>query len=97
MFSAGSESIKIINHSDIVGGNEGQDKSRYLTISEAAVFLNLKTSRLRYEIFHNKIPYLRIGKSIRFDTEDLKLWVSSKKANFAALQKFHSDQKKIGG
>lgn len=68
-----------------------------VTIAEAAKILNLKESRLRYEIFKNTIPYLKLGRSIRFDIEDLKKWVSSKKANFAALQKFHSDQKKNGG
>jgi excisionase family DNA binding protein len=55
------------------------DKSKYLTIIEASEILNLKESRLRYEVFHRRIPYMKIGRSIRFDEKDLISWVLSQK------------------
>ena len=59
--------------------NANQYSEQLLTISEAAEFLNLKTSRLRYEVFQKGIPYYKIGRSIRFSEKDLISWVMSKK------------------
>ncbi len=53
--------------------------SKFLTLTEASQFLNLKISRLRYEVFHKKIPYFKIGRSIRFSENDLMSWVLSQK------------------
>ena len=50
-----------------------------LTIKEASDFLNLKVSRLRYEIFNKTIPHFKIGKSIRFAEKDLISWVMSQR------------------
>lgn len=53
--------------------------NKYLTIREASIFLNMKNSRLRYEIFKKRIPYYKIGKSIRFDQAELVIWVLNHK------------------
>lgn len=50
-----------------------------LTISEASTFLNMKSSRIRYEVFKKRIPFIKLGKSIRFDEKDLISWVLSQK------------------
>jgi excisionase family DNA binding protein len=52
---------------------------KLLTLVEAAEFLNLKVSRLRYEVFNKRVPHFKIGRSIRFDTEDLINWVKEQK------------------
>ena len=52
---------------------------KLLTIKEAAEFLNIKISRLRTAIFKNEIPYLKIGRLVRFDTSDLLNWIEEKK------------------
>lgn len=56
------------------------NNSDLLTIQEAANFLNLKVSRMYYLRFYNKIPYYKIGASIRFSKTDLNNWVVSQKA-----------------
>lgn len=52
---------------------------KLLTLNEAAEFLNLKISRIRYEIFHGRLPHFKIGRSIRFDLDDLIKWVKDQK------------------
>lgn len=53
--------------------------NKLLTIEEAAKMLNLKASRIRYEIFMKRINYFKIGRSIRFDEKELVLWALSQK------------------
>lgn len=55
------------------------NENKFLTLVEASHFLNLKKSRLRYEIFHKKIPHFKIGRSIRFSEKDLISWIMNQK------------------
>lgn len=48
-------------------------------IEDASRFLNLKVSRIRYEIFRKSIPYFKIGRSVRFSKKDLISWVLNQK------------------
>lgn len=52
---------------------------KYVTINEAAEFLNLKVSRLRYELFHKRIPFYKVGRTIMFDTGELIEWVTGQR------------------
>jgi excisionase family DNA binding protein len=49
-----------------------------MTIEEAALFLNLKVSKLRRYVFMRGIPYYKIGSLIRFKKDDLLQWVEAK-------------------
>lgn len=49
-----------------------------MTIEEASVFLNLKVSKLRKDIFKKAIPYYKIGSLIRFKKDELLKWVDNK-------------------
>lgn len=49
-----------------------------MTIDEAAVFLNLKVSKLRRDVFMKAIPYYKIGSLIRFKKEELVRWLEEK-------------------
>ena len=55
------------------------NNEKLITIKQAANFLATSESRIRYEIFHKRIPYIKFGKSIRFDEKDLLAWVLSQK------------------
>lgn len=57
-----------------------EDQSDLLTIHEAAKFLNLKISRLYYMRFYNRIPYYKIGASIRFSKTELTKWLTLQKS-----------------
>jgi len=49
-----------------------------MTIEEAALFLNLKVSKLRKDIFNKAIPYYKIGSLIRFKRDELMKWLDQK-------------------
>lgn len=55
--------------------------STIMTLNEACDFLKVKKSRLRTAIFRKEIPYIKIGRLIRFDHDDLKAWLIKLKAN----------------
>ena len=46
-----------------------------MEIGEAAEYLRLKVSRLRYEVFIKRIPHIKIGRSIRFSKTQLDSWL----------------------
>ncbi|MGZ3725172.1 MAG: DNA-binding protein [Pseudobdellovibrio sp.] len=48
-------------------------------MTQASEFLNLKLSRLRYEVFHKRIPYFKVGRSIRFEEKELTVWLMNQK------------------
>lgn len=50
-----------------------------MNFTEACDFLKIKKSRLRTAVFRKEIPYLKIGRLIRFDLDDLKKWVNALK------------------
>lgn len=52
---------------------------KLLSIEEASEFLNLKVSWLRSAVFKDKIPYLKVGRLVRFDQSDLVKWIEEKK------------------
>ena len=49
-----------------------------MTIEEAALFLNLKVSKIRKDIFNKAIPYYKIGSLIRFKKDELTRWLDQK-------------------
>lgn len=57
-----------------------RSRSEYLSISEAAVFLNLKISKLRSMIFRKEIPFLKFGRLVRFRAQDLEDWVLTRRS-----------------
>lgn len=50
--------------------------SPYLTSQEALVYLRLRTlSALYSHMRDNRLPYQRVGRSLRFDTRELDAWM----------------------
>lgn len=60
---------------------EPQVKTQYLTIEEVAELLNQKQSTIRYWVQTKKIPYTKIGRSIRFNASNLHRWIESNNYN----------------
>ena len=50
-------------------------ESNLLTVKQAAEFLQLKPRTIYGMVKENTIPYIRIGRSIRFDTDAIKAMV----------------------
>lgn len=50
-----------------------------MTLTEACDFLKIKKSRLRTAVFRREIPFIKIGRLIRFDKNDLIKWLEELK------------------
>jgi excisionase family DNA binding protein len=55
------------------------DSEPLLTIKEVAEKFNLKESRIRWEIYHRRIPIYKIGSSIRLRASEIESWIMSKR------------------
>ena len=52
-------------------------EKRLLTISEASTESGLLVSFLRKLIFERSIPFIKIGKRVYFDRDDLNAWIDA--------------------
>lgn len=48
---------------------------RFLKIGQVAELLNCSVPTLRYWVFRGKIPFIKIGRSIRFDEQEIFKWL----------------------
>lgn len=48
-----------------------------LTVLELAGWLRVKVPTIRKRVCHNRIPYLRIGRSVRFRRQDIEEWLQN--------------------
>lgn len=55
--------------------------NKLLNFSEAREYLNVTNGHLRSLIFKRQIGFIKIGRLIRFDYEDLLKWIESQKQN----------------
>lgn len=62
------------------------DNEDLLTTVEVARLLSLSVSRIRYEVYVNRIPYLKIGRSIRFSRKQIEIWISTMQIAPKAIQ-----------
>lgn len=51
--------------------------TKLLTSEEVAEWLNLKMSKLRSMVFKNEIPYLKVGRLLRYDPVQIEQWLES--------------------
>ncbi len=54
-------------------------EQRYLGVEQVQKFLGLKRSRIYYLTSTGRIPFIRVGKTLLFDTQDLQRWIEGKK------------------
>lgn len=52
---------------------------RFLGIKEFAQYLGLTEGTLYVWICHKKIPYLKLGKLVKFDLKEIERWLEEKK------------------
>lgn len=53
------------------------ESKNLLTLDEAAKFLSIKNSRLRTAVFRKEIPFIKIGRLVRFKQADLNKWIEA--------------------
>ncbi len=54
-------------------------KDKLLNINELAEYLSVKEASIRSWVYKKKIPFIKVGKLIRFKVEDIESWLQSKK------------------
>lgn len=52
---------------------------RILTSQEAALYLGVTERWVRRAVAEKRIPYVKVGKLLRFHTDDLDGWVESRR------------------
>lgn len=55
------------------------DEKRYLDIQKAADYTSLSTHSLYRRVSDRTIPFIKVGRLIRFDRQALDRWLDSKK------------------
>jgi excisionase family DNA binding protein len=55
-----------------------ENRDPLMTIVETSRYLNVSTARIRREIYLKRIPYLKLGASIRFSRIEIDKWLSEK-------------------
>lgn len=55
------------------------NKPRYMNVNEVAVYLSKTPNGIRRMVYMSRIPYSRLGGSIRFDREKIDRWVDQQK------------------
>lgn len=56
-----------------------QKEARLLNITELAEYLSVKEASIRSWVYKKKIPFIKVGKLVRFKVEDIELWLQSTK------------------
>lgn len=49
-----------------------------MTVLELAAWLNLKESTIRKWVCYRKIPYISVGRAVRFRREDIEEWLKDR-------------------
>lgn len=53
-----------------------QKNDHFMNLKDLCILLKSKESKIRKMIFERKIPYTKIGRSIRFRKSDIEKWIN---------------------
>ena len=56
---------------------------RFLTAKETAIYLGLAEDTIRKWAIRGQIPFVKFGKSLRFDIRRVDLWVKDKECVYS--------------
>ena len=56
-----------------------EKQSQYLTVEELCQLLKLKKSYIYDLTYRKKIPFIKIGRHLRFDLEEIQKWIENNK------------------
>lgn len=65
-----------------VTASSGTETRPLLTVQEAAKFLSLSVSTLYGWVWQHRIPFVKIGRAVRFDPHDLEVFVEANKQRY---------------
>ncbi len=64
------------------------------TIEDVSQYLQVKSSVVKYWIYNDTIPYIKLGKYVRFERSEVIIWVRENKKQNNMLSR--EDLKRIG-
>lgn len=53
---------------------------KLLTYPEASEYLSINQGTLRNMVYNRDIPFVKIGRMLRFDVEELNIWINTKRS-----------------
>jgi excisionase family DNA binding protein len=53
-------------------------ENKFLTITELSEYINTKKTTIYDMVYRKRIPYIKIGKLLRFNKETIEIWIKSK-------------------
>lgn len=68
--------IELIQVLKDLNNQEASNSKQFFNFKETCEWLSLKDSMLRKLVFEKKIPYYKIGKSLRFEKNQLVEWLN---------------------
>lgn len=66
-------------HAQIDHDGRDETPTRLLTVQEAAQYLAVSTSTLYGWVWQHRIPFIKLGRALRFDPNDLNAFVEANK------------------
>lgn len=64
-----------------------QDKIMLWNVKQASEALNIPSTTLYSWVSQRMIPYVKVGRCLRFDPKDIKAWIESQKVDIADWRK----------
>lgn len=68
------------------------ERHELLGIEEAAAYLGIKRSTLYGWVHYRKIPFIKIGRLVKFRSETLKQWVEEREVRGLDFKRFNDPQ-----
>lgn len=65
-------------------------------INEVSTFLEIKVSTIYSWVSHNKIPFYKINGLIRFDIDEITLWLSKNRCQHKQVSKSSAKNTSLG-
>lgn len=70
----------------IVNNTSIEDSRRLLSIGQLSQQLGISVKTLYGWVCLRQIPYLKMGRLVKFDARDIEKWIETKKSRCGALQ-----------
>lgn len=71
--------IELERHPQIERNGRDENPRRLFTVQEAAQYLAVSTSTLYGWVWQRRIPFIKMGRALRFDPNDLSAFVEANK------------------
>ncbi len=79
----------MIGEKQLASDGEKAGHVRLLTVQEAAQYLAVSVSTLYGWVWQRRVPFVKIGRALRFDSHDLESFIESNK-QYPRQQSSHS-------